>query len=324
MNKLPIKANLQAAFSEKQKDDISVRGKTAREIVKVANHMPVLGSLRVNGILQNLISEHELKWRFPDVLDNAVFDMGDFKLELLQKKDNPLKNPDRKVILQLHGGGYYGKLHNTYRAVAAYYNELTGGYDVVSPDYRVAPEHPYPAALEDAFTSYKWLLSRGYVSENIIISGDSAGGGLTLCLCMYLRDHGYNLPRGIITMSAWTDLTKSGDSYRENFDSDPVFGGTKNTLVYKKGYYLDNDPTDPYISPIFGSFKGFPPMLMQVGEHEMLLDDTINASKKAKKENVNVREHTYPGMFHVFQLGLGTFPESKEAWDEIRDFINDL
>ncbi|MCR4787788.1 MAG: alpha/beta hydrolase [Lachnospiraceae bacterium] len=306
------------------KEDISLRGKTARRIVKVANHMPVIGTLRVNGILQNLISEHEHKWRFPDTLKNDVVDLGKFRFELLRRNDDETRKAVRKVILQLHGGGYYGKLHNTYRAVATYYNIITNGFDVVSPDYRVAPGDPYPAALEDAVATYNWLLSQGYLSKNIIISGDSAGGGLSLCLVMYLRDHDLPLPAGIITMSAWTDLTKSGDSYSENFDSDPVFGGTKHTLVYKKGYYGDNDPQNPYISPIFGSFRDFPPMLMQVGELEMLLDDTVLAAEKAEKEGVNVISHTYPGMFHVFQLGLEAFPEAKEAWEEIRSFIEKI
>ncbi|MBP5738854.1 MAG: alpha/beta hydrolase fold domain-containing protein, partial [Abditibacteriota bacterium] len=95
----------------------------------------------------------------------------------------------------------------------------------------------------------------------------------------------------------------------------------KKTLVYKKGYYKDHDPKKPYISPVYGTFNNFPPMLMQVGELEMLRDDTLSVFEKAKAEGVDVTEHTFPGMFHVFQLGLNTFPESKEAWDEIKDFI---
>ncbi|MCR4850912.1 MAG: alpha/beta hydrolase [Lachnospiraceae bacterium] len=308
---------------DNQKEEISLRGKTARRIVKVANHMPVLGTLRVNGILQNLISEHEHIWHFPENLSNTVIDMGTFHFELLRDKNNNARKAKRRIILQLHGGGYYGRLHNTYRAVATYYNSLTG-FDVASPDYRVAPENPYPAALDDAAQTYNWLLSQGYQADNIIVSGDSAGGGLSLALIMYLRDHNIDLPHGVITMSAWTDLTKSGDSYSENFDNDPVFGGTKHTLVYKKGYYGQNDPAIPYISPVFGSFKDFPPMLMQVGELEMLLDDTASVAKKAQKEGVSVTMHTYPGMFHVFQLGLNTFPESKDAWDEIISFIASL
>ncbi len=303
-------------------EEISLRGKTARHIVRVANHLPVIGPMRVNGLLQNLISEYEREWKCPEHLKNTVIDQGLYKMELLEGAKDETPKSERHVILQLHGGGYYGKLHNTYRAVAAYYHDLTGGFDVLSPDYRVAPENPYPAALEDAFASYRFLLEQGYQANRIIISGDSAGGGLALALTMYLRDHKRPLPAGIVTMSAWTDLTKSGDSYEDNYDSDPIFGGSRHTLVFKKGYYLNNDPKKPYISPIFGVYDRFPPMLMQVGELEMLLDDTLSVASKAKAAGIKVKEHTFPGMFHVFQLGLATFPESTEAWEEIRHFIH--
>ena len=304
------------------KEDISLRGKTARQLVKVANHLPVLGPMRLNGELQNLVSEHERSFKYPANLQNTVIDREFFKMELLEEKTDTREKSLRYVVLQLHGGGYYGKLHNTYRAVAAYYHEITDGFDVLSADYRVAPDHPYPAALEDATDAYKWLLEQGYQPEHIIVSGDSAGGGLALALCMYLRDHRISLPAGVITMSAWTDLTGSGESYQENYDKDPIFGGSRHTLVYKKGYYLNHDPATPYISPVYGVFNRFPPLLMQVGELEMLLDDTLSVAAKAKAAGVKVKEHTYPGMFHVFQLGLGTYPESKEAWEEIRHFIH--
>ncbi|MCR5337572.1 MAG: alpha/beta hydrolase fold domain-containing protein [Lachnospiraceae bacterium] len=303
-------------------NDISLRGKTARGIVKVANHLPVIGALRVNGDLQNLISEHEREWKFPENLVNTVIDQELYKMELLEKKEDTRPRGQRYVILQLHGGGYYGKLHNTYRAAAVYFHDISGGFDVLSPDYRVAPANPYPAALQDALGSYRWLMEQGYKPEHIIISGDSAGGGLTLALCMYLRDHRIAMPAGLITMSAWTDLTKSGDSYQDNYDSDPIFGGSKHTLVYKKGYYASHDPAKPYISPIFGVYNNFPPMLMQVGELEMLLDDTRSVAAKARTAGVRIREHVYPGMFHVFQLGLNTFPESEKAWEEIRHFLH--
>ena len=305
-----------------REDDISLRGKTARQIVRVANHLPVIGAMRVNGQLQNLVSEHERSWRFPDNLQNTVIDKGLFKMELLEKKGDQRPVSERYVILQLHGGGYYGKLHNTYRAAAVYYHDITGGFDVLSPDYRVAPANPYPAALDDAVTSYRFLCDEGYDPSRIIVSGDSAGGGLALALVMYLRDHRMPIPAGVVTMSAWTDLTKSGDSYEENYDIDPIFGRTRHTLVYKKGYFAGNDPATPYISPMFGVFNRFPPMLMQVGQMEMLLDDTVSVAAKARAAGVKVKEHTYPGMFHVFQLGLNTFPESKEAWDEIQHFIH--
>ncbi|MBR3525182.1 MAG: alpha/beta hydrolase [Lachnospiraceae bacterium] len=299
----------------------SLRGRTARGVVRVVNHLPVIGSMRMNGELQNIKSEREPEWKCPEHLRNMRMETELFSMELLRPAENFEENRQRRVILQLHGGGYYGRIHNTYRDAAAMYIEVSGGADVLSPDYRVAPEHPYPAALEDALEAYKWLLEQDYLPENTVFAGDSAGGGLALALGLYLKDHGLPMPAGIVTMSAWTDLTKSGDSYQEKFDEDPIFGGTRNSLVYKEGYYLDHDPMDPYISPVNGDYRGFPPMLLQVGEQEMLLDDTLSVGQKARFAGGRVRVHVYPGMFHIFQMGFTMWPEAREAWREIGQFL---
>lgn len=142
-------------------------------------------------------------------------------MEYLQAKENP---NTEKVILQLHGGGYVGAMRNAYRMFAGLYCEVSHGMSVLTPDYRVAPEHPYPAALEDAYAAYCYLLEQGWFSEQIIIAGDSAGGGLAMALCHYLKDHGKQLPCGIVAMSPWTDLAASGESYETNFERDPLFG----------------------------------------------------------------------------------------------------
>ncbi|MCM1178882.1 MAG: alpha/beta hydrolase [Clostridium sp.] len=315
---------------------VSVRGRTARRVVRLANHLP--GSSA--GEFRMRLSERERLWQCPEHLQLITLQMEQFQMELLRRKqeegggvhlpsgeqeENTLFGiPGQGIILQLHGGGYYGKLHNTYRNMAGLYNELSNGLDVLSIDYRVAPEHPFPAALEDALAAYQWILDQGYDREKLFVAGDSAGGGLALALCLYLRNHGMPLPKGIITMSAWTDLTKSGESYQENFERDPIFGGSKDTLVYKEGYYKDDTPENPYISPIMGDYAGFPPMLMQVGEYEMLLSDTLTVAEKAKNAGVEVKEHTYKGMFHVFQMGLLLYPEAKQAWVEVGHFIRKL
>ncbi len=303
---------------------VSLRGRTARKVVEVANHLPVLGHMSQNGELQARRNEHEKEWKCPEGYSLTHFDMEKFPMELLQPAGNKAVPEERFVILQLHGGGYYNRIHNTYREAAVWYSESGEGTDVLSIDYRTAPEDPYPAALEDAQEAYKWLLEQDYLPEHIILAGDSAGGGLALALTLYLRDHGLPLPGGIVTMSAWTDLTKSGDSYQENFDIDPIFGGSRDTLVYKEGYYAEHDPMDPYISPINGDYHGFPPMLMQVGEREMLLDDTLEVAAKAKEAGVPVKKHVYPGMFHIFQMGFHLFPEAEEAWKEVAEFLRIL
>lgn len=312
-------------------DRISIRGRTARKMVKVANHLPLPGGQSQAGQLRAKLYQRERMWECPEHLNLSVISMEYFTMELLSRKremeDTENNTDDWKlpgIVLQLHGGGYYGRMHNTYRDMAGLYNEISKGYDVLSVDYRVAPEHPYPAALEDALAAYQWIMERGYPLEKLIVAGDSAGGGLALALCLYLRDHDIPLPAGIITMSAWTDLTKSGESYQENFDIDPIFGGTMDSLVYQEGYYKDSNPEIPYISPVNGDYHGFPPMLMQVGEYEMLLSDTKTVARHAMDAGVTVKEHIYPGMFHVFQMGLLLYPEAKEAWIEVGRFIRYL
>lgn len=299
---------------------ISIRGRTARRMVHIANHFPLLGGKTMPGQLRMHFSQREKMWECPEHLELEIIELENFKMELLYNKEGHSKG----VILQLHGGGYYGKLHNAYRNMAGLYQELSNGFDVLSIDYRVAPKHPFPAALDDALDAYRWILSKDYDKDKIIVAGDSAGGGLALALCLYLRDYNISMPRGIVTMSAWTDLTKSGESYQENFDIDPIFGGTTDSLVYNNEYYKDSNPKNPYISPIMGDFTGFPPMLMQVGEYEMLLSDTIEVARKAAEAGVIVKEHTYEGMFHVFQMGLLMYPEAKEAWIEVGKFIRKL
>ena len=302
-------------------ETISRRGQTARRIVNAANHLPLIGPLRQSGNLQNIKSDLEPEWHCPEHLRRTIIDMENFTMEMISPADQYSPMYERHVILQLHGGGYYGRIHNTYRDAAAMYVEAGEGADVLSPDYRVAPEHPYPAALEDATEAYRWLLEHDYRPEHIVVAGDSAGGGLSLALGLYLKDHGMPMPGGFITMSAWTDLTKSGDSYQEKYDADPVFGGSRKTLVYKEGYYADHDPMDPYISPVNGDYRGFPPMLLQVGEMEMLLDDTLSVGAKAHYAGLRVKVHVYPGMWHIFQMGFNLYPEATEAWKEIGHFL---
>jgi len=240
-----------------------------------------------------------------------------FSLEYLKKDET---NSDYS-ILQLHGGGYIGPMKNAYRRFSMNYQDQCGESDVVTIDYRVAPEHPYPAALEDAFSSYLFMTEvRGYAPEKIIIAGDSAGGGLALALAMYLRDLQYPTPAGLVLMSPWADLTNSGQSYIDNFEIDPLFGNSTNNMLYNSSYIGNHDPADPYISPIFGDFSSLPPMLIQVGTHEVLLSDSITIAQKAKKEGLKVKLSIYEGMFHVFQMSGEMLPESRQAWDEINKF----
>jgi len=248
-----------------------------------------------------LLNELNSNWELPDDYVLEVQEVDGIKMEWVQKRGI---KPE-KVILQLHGGAYIRSLKDngmTYRRSAVQYARLSGA-GVLTVDYRVAPKHPYPAALEDAVLAYKWLLEQGYLPENIIIAGDSAGGGLTLATALYIRDNDMPMPAALITMSAWTDL-----NYK------------RRTPAYVGNGRAD----DPYISPLYGEYHDFPPMLMQVGGNEMILNDTVKVAHKAKIAGVTVRQTTYPGMFHVFQMLFPELADANAAWDEVEEFINDI
>ncbi len=260
----------------------------------------------------------EPAWKCPAGYRYELVDRGDFVMEYLQ----PENAVTGRVILQLHGGGYIGPMKNIYRRFAVKYSKISLGADVLTPDYRIAPEHIFPAALEDVVTSYRWLLEeKRYRPDQIVVAGDSAGGGLALALCLYAKDHELPLPGGIILMSPWTDVTLSGDSYETNYGIDPLFGNSRENMLYQCSYIGGADPADPYLSPLYGDFTGLPPMLFQVGGYEVLLDDTREAARKAREVGVKVRCSIYDGMFHVFQMGLDLIPESREAWDEVEEYL---
>ncbi len=294
----------------------SIAGKVIRDMIAHVTNDNLIGRKIKSGEFRKKMVEPP--WHCPDIFSMTVIEMEHFNMEWLELKENP--NTD-KVILQLHGGGYIGAMRNAYRMFAGLYCEVSGGMSVLTIDYRVAPEHPYPAALEDAVAAYQYLLDEGWFAEQIIVAGDSAGGGLAMALCHYLKDHHMMLPCGIIAMSPWTDLLASGESYDTNYERDPLFGNTRDSLIYNKDYVGDHDPMDSYISPLYGDFRGFPPMLIQVGSYEMLLSDSVSVAAKARLQGVRVRLSIYEGMFHVFQMAAKMMPESRRAWVEIGKFI---
>lgn len=299
--------------------ETSIRGKVVRDLIAHVTNDNLIGRKFKNGeIRKNLV---EPPWKCPDCFTMTKIELPNFTMELLESKENPNQE---KIILQLHGGGYIGAMRNAYRTFAGLYNEVSKGMSVLTIDYRVAPGHPYPAALEDAVAAYQWLLDQGYFGYQIILAGDSAGGGLAMALCHYLNDHKMPLPCGIVAMSPWTDLLASGESYETNFEKDPLFGNTRDSLIYNKDYVGDHDPMDSYISPLYGDFRGFPPMLIQVGSYEMLLSDSVSVAAKAREQGVKVRLSIYEGMFHIFQMAMLLLPESKKAWVEIGKFIEVL
>ncbi|MEY8353095.1 alpha/beta hydrolase [Lachnospiraceae bacterium 54-53] len=294
---------------------VSVRGSLVRDMMQNVMETSLKQPIRTGDLGRNTV---EPAWACPAGYEYEIIELGHLKMEYLR----PAGVVTGRVILQLHGGGYIGPMKNIYRRFAVRYSRFSYGGDVLTLDYRVAPENPYPAALEDAAAAYEWLLKeKKYDPEHIVVAGDSAGGGLGLALGLYLKDHGIALPGGFITMSAWTDLTNSGESYVSNYEIDPLFGNSTHNMLYHSDYIGSGDPTDPYISPLFGEFEGFPPVLLQVGSYEVLLSDTLAVAEKLKQAGVKRRLSVYEGMFHVFQMGLDLIPESREAWEEVEAFF---
>lgn len=294
----------------------SLTGGVIREVIATISSNNLIGERLKNGdIRRNLV---EPKWVVPLGYQMQIIRIRSCVVELLQ----PDVRRDDMVLLQLHGGGYVAGMRNAYRDFAIQYSELGGGIDVLTVDYRVAPEYPFPAALEDAVEAWNWLINKGWLPNEIVVAGDSAGGGLAMALCHYLKNQNRKLPGGLIAMSPWTDMTASGNSYVKNYHNDPLFGNSSNSMIYNREYAQNNDLTNPYLSPLFGNFRGFPPMLIQVGSYEMLLSDSVSVAHKARENGVRVRLSIYTGMFHVFQMAMKLLPESRRAWAEVGRFLN--
>jgi epsilon-lactone hydrolase len=222
------------------------------------------------------------------------------------------------VILYLHGGAYALGSINIHRE---YLSRLTLATQqkVLAINYRLAPEHPFPAALEDSLMAYRWLLSQGFDSSNMVIAGDSAGGGLTLSTLVSLRDAGDPLPACAVCISPWVDLTLSTKSIWTKAPDDPLL--SSNILkVYSKYYAGDFETNLPLISPLFADLRGLPPLLIHVGTNEILLDEAIQISENARLAGVDLTLETWEGMFHVFQI-LSFIPETQRSLDNIAKFI---
>ncbi|WML39417.1 alpha/beta hydrolase [Neobacillus sp. OS1-2] len=224
-----------------------------------------------------------------------------------------------KVILYLHGGGYALCSANTHRPLAARIGKAAG-VKVLFPEYRLAPEHPFPAAIEDAVTVYRWLLHQGYDPANIIFAGDSAGGGLSIATALVLRDQNEPLPAAIVLLSPWVDLTSSGESYRKNEGLDPYLS-LKAVREAVHMYAGKEAPDHPLISPVYADLSGLPPLFIQAGNHEILQSDAETLAAQARKAGVPVRMKIWQGMWHVWQIGGDALPEAKKAIWEIGNFV---
>ena len=250
----------------------------------------------------------------PKAISVESFSINELSVEWISHKSANAK----KIILYLHGGGYVSGRLEMYRLLCGSISEKSGAR-VLMPEYRLAPDYPFPAALEDALLIYAWLLENGTSAKNIFLAGDSAGGGLSLAMTLALRDEGRPLPAGIVCLSPWTDLSFSGDSHETNADKTVILY-PDNLRLWAESYIAHADPRTPHISPAFADFANFPPMLIQVGSDEVFLDDARMVADAAKSAGVDVTLSIYEGMWHVWQT-IGILPESREAFEEIGVFV---
>jgi acetyl esterase/lipase len=234
----------------------------------------------------------------------------------------PKASPDAKsFILYQHGGGYVACSPGCYRSLTGAL-ALRCDARVFVTDYRRAPEHPFPAALEDVLATYDWLTGAGVDPADIVAGGDSAGGGLTLSFLLALRERGSKPIAGAFLLSPWVDLTASGDSIRTNARSDDVIvhdGSDRFARMYAGDRALD----DPLVSGLYADLRGLPPLLVQASEIEMLRDDSVRLVEKARAAGVDAHLHLFDGVHHVWQL-FTNMPESRQALGEIATFVKNV
>jgi len=224
------------------------------------------------------------------------------------------------VILYLHGGGYVAGSPWLYKPLLRPLSKYCD-MPVMAVDYRMAPDHVFPAGLDDSIAAYKALLEKGYQSKNIFIMGDSAGGNLTLATILKIKQEGLPNPAGSVSISPWADMSCSGDSVRSNEKSDSYIPGYDKIIVAAKMYAGETPLNDPLLSPVFADFSGMAPMKIIVGDIEVLYDDSRRVAEKASEAGVEVDYKAWRGQSHVFPL-FSFLPEAKQALREIRDFVN--
>lgn len=276
------------------------------------------GTLDLKGELATLRSSFEELMRYVPVADDvrrADIDLGGVGAVEVSIEGAESAN----VILYFHGGVYViGSAGSTVPLASDIARRSNA--KIVSVDYRLAPENPYPAAVEDARTAYEGLLSQGVDPSNIAISGESAGGGLAAALLFGLRGADMPMPSSAFLMSPYADLTLSGSTIADKKDVDPLF--TEEILRMRVGDYVgEANASDPFISPVFGDLRGLPPVLIQVGSHELLLSDAIRLAGRAAEADVAITLDVVPGVPHVFQGYAALLDEGDTALNRAAEFL---
>jgi len=226
-----------------------------------------------------------------------------------------------RAVLYLHGGGYVMGSLNTHRDLMGRISRAAQAR-VLGLDYRLAPEHPFPAAVDDAVAGYRFLLAQGLRPARIAVAGDSAGGGLTLATLVAARDAGLPMPAGAVCLSPWVDLEGIGESMKTRADVDPV-ASPEGIGMLAQAYLAGKDLRTPLAAPLYADFKGLPPLLIQVGDHEVLLDDSTRVADRARAAKIKVTLEVWPEMIHVWQAFASFLPEGQQAIEGIGKFIRE-
>ena len=252
--------------------------------------------------------------RLPAGIEVAPVQVADIPAEWIR----PVDVRKDRVMLYFHGGGYVSGTCQSHRAIVSKFVK-NSGVGALLFEYRLAPEHPYPAALEDALASYGWLLEQGIAPGQIVFVGDSAGAGLVLATLLALRDQAVPLPAGAVAISPVTDHTCSSESYRTKARVCLSPAGMGPACA--RHYAGDSDLRLPYISPLYGDLQGLPPLLLYAGGDETLRDDSTRFAEKALAARVKVRLQIGEGLFHCYPAMAPLFPEARQAMADICTFI---
>jgi acetyl esterase/lipase len=226
-----------------------------------------------------------------------------------------------RAILYLHGGGYVIGSPTTHRSLAGEISRAAQAA-VLLIDYRLAPEHPFPAAVEDGVAAFRWLLDQGFAPARTAIAGDSAGGGLTVATLLAARDQGLPMPAAAVSISPWSDLTCSNPSYQTRADADPLVT-TANITQMVRAYLRETEPKHPLASPNYADLRGLPPLLIHVGTDEVLLDDAINLDAKARADGVDSTLEVWDDMIHVWHAFHPMLPEGKQGIERVGAFLRE-
>ena len=299
----------------------SLTSKIFMATLRMIFHSPLSDSSKLSDNAAKLTKDKKSRYKPSKNFTYTKHSIENVKYEKIINKNCYTK----KVILMIHGGGFKIELNDFYRKLAEKYSNMFCGATVINADYGRFPEHQLPSQMHDVVKIYLHLLDEGINNSDIIVIGDSAGATLAMTSALWIRDNNYPLPGHIVCFSLWADATSSGDSKITNAYTDPFYGIAKHKKIEDNlrllrrisKYVLNVDRTDPYISPLFGSFENFPKVTLICGTAELDESDNDRVYAKMKDANVDVELHKFEGMCHCFQL-FSFLPESKNAYKLVK------